>query len=393
MATTEPGRSPARRRLLAIVLGVCGFLAVDCHAQTFAVLHSFEGGTDGITPYAGVVRDPDGNLYGMTYTGGATNHWGVLYKISSAGQETVLHTMTGHSGGNSFASLYIDSAGNLYGTASGGGPTRGGTVFELKKSGGQLFVLHSFRVNGLPDALDADSSLISDPEGNLYGSSMTGGDYGVGAVYSLNPKTGAEALIYSFTGGSDGAFPSGGKLVRDSAGNLYSATSSGGAAGYGAVYKLDMSGAETVLYSFQNVDDGRSPNGRLAIDEEGNLYGTAALGGTRGDGTIFKIDPVGNETTLHTFVGNDGQFPIDGVVRDSAGNVYGTANEGGSSGAGVVFKLDSGDTFSVLHNFSGPDGAGPYAAPIGDGKGNLYGTTTGGGTSPCGCGVVYKLVL
>jgi uncharacterized repeat protein (TIGR03803 family) len=208
-------------------------------------------------------------------------------------------------------------------------------------------------------------------------------------VFKLD-STGHETVLHSFKG-PGGANPHGG-LRRDSEGNLYGATESGGASNYGVVFKLDSSGHETLLYSFAGPPaDGGSSGAGLVRDSAGNLYGTTGFGGAvRRDGVVFKVDSTGHETVLHSFAGPDGANPQAGLVRDSAGNLYGVTPNGGASNRGVVFKLDSTGNESVLHSFAGPaDGAYPEGDLIRDLTGNLYGTTPLGGAS--NLGVVFKV--
>jgi uncharacterized repeat protein (TIGR03803 family) len=148
---------------------------------------------------------------------------------------------------------------------------------------------------------------------------------------------GNETILHAFAGGADGQDPDGG-LVRDSAGNLYGTTLGGG---NGNVFKIDTAGNLTVLHSFGSPPDGGYPQGNLLLDSAGNLYGTTNIGGEYTWGTVFKIDPTGNETVLYSFTGGkDGKYPTNvTLIRDAAGNLYGTTQQGGTFGRGVVFKL------------------------------------------------------
>jgi uncharacterized repeat protein (TIGR03803 family) len=220
-------------------------------------------------------------------------------------------------------------------------------------------------------------------------------------------------VLHSFAGGpTDGGAPYAG-LIRDSAGNRYGTTQSGGASNAGVVFRLSPAGTETVLHSFtyshSGEADGALPDAGLVRDGAGNLYGTTAAGGAAchypGCGVVFKLSPTGTETVLYTFTGlADGAGPVGGLLRDTAGNLYGTTSEGGAKSSacstqtcGVVFKLSPIGTYTVLHTFTGgADGANPTAGLILDTAGNLYGTTAkGGATSTCnlqnGCGVVFRL--
>ena len=350
------------------------------------VLYSFTGGVDGGSPQNSLTSDSAGNLYGTTYSGGAAN-MGVVYKLDTAGQETVLHSFRGGAdGGTPEAGVIRDSAGNLYGTASIGGKGGVGTVYQLDASG-QETVLYSFP--GVADGAFPYAGAIGDSAGNLYGTTISGGAWTEGAVYRLD-TAGQQKLLHSFGGGADGRYPSAG-VIRDSAGNLYGTTSQGGTAGWGVVYKLDTTGQETVMHSFTNGADGGDPYAGVILDSAGNLFGTAASGGTANKGVVYKLDTAGQETVLYSFTGGaDGRYPTAGVILDSAGNLYGTTYFGGTGSHGVVYKLDPADHEAVLYSFTGgADGGGPYAGVIRDSAGNLYGTTYYGGTA--NLGVVYKL--
>jgi uncharacterized repeat protein (TIGR03803 family) len=270
------------------------------------VLHNFEG-TDGANPAAGVVLDASGNLYGTTYTGGAYS-WGVAFKINSIGNEKILYSFTGGSdGGLPQARLIRDSLGNLYGTAQQGG-LGAGVVFKVDPAGNET-VLHAFT------ALDGGEPLAPvtrDPAGNLYGTTKAGGTYFAGVVYKLDPS-GNETVLYSFTNGADGAYPYGG-VVRDASGNLYGTTLQGGQEGHGVVFKVDANGNETVLHAFTGGKDGARPFGALARDLAGNLYGTTSDGGANGDGVVYKIGLAGQQRVLHAFTGADGLGAGSGVI-------------------------------------------------------------------------------
>lgn len=191
----------------------------------------------------------------------------------------------------------------------------------------------------------------------------------VGAAQPIQGQT--YTVLHDFGSSSDDGAYSVAGLVRDQAGNLYGTTENGGAPGYGTVFKIDTSGNETVLHSF-DYSDGANPYGGLALDSAGNLYGTTAFGGASGDGIVFKIDPTGNETVLYSFHGPDGEFPYAGVVRDAAGNLYGTTLVGGYWGQGTVFKIDTSGIETVLDSFDGSiQGGYPFAGVILDPAGNL----------------------
>jgi len=363
------------------------------------VLHNFVSPPHGAYPALGVIRDFEGNLYGTTngaYSdigGGGTNNAGVVFKIDTHDNQTVLHSFTGGADGSSPNGLIRDWAGNLYGTTSFGGASGAGVVFKLDPSGNET-VLYSF--TGGADGANPNN-VIFGSKGNLYGTTTGGGAAaganGYGVVFKIDPS-GNETVLYTFSGGNDGAYPNL-NVTLDSHGNLYGTTNNGGtsgvgASGYGVVFKFDPSGHETVLHNFTGGNDGAYPNGVIR-DFKGNLYGAASGGGTSGSGVVYKIDPSGNETVLYSFTGaNDGNGPSSGLVLDLIGNLYGTTAFGGSADLGVVFKLNAAGRETVLHNFTrGLYGHEPDAAGvILDEFGNLYGTTAFGAAG--GAGAVYK---
>jgi uncharacterized repeat protein (TIGR03803 family) len=386
-----------RLRMCALLSLLLASGMQSAQAQTYRVWFQFRAGMDGAAPLAGLVSDPNGNLYGTTSSDGAFDS-GVVFKISAPHKETVLHSFTGSGGDGEYplAGLVRDAAGNLYGTTANGGVYGGacggfgcGTVFKVNSAGKEI-VLHCF--TGSPDASTPYAGLVRDEAGNLYGATFSGGQYGFGTVFEIN-KDGDESVLYSFNpNNGDGAFPYGG-LERDAAGNLYGTTDAGGKIGDGTVFKVDASGSETILYNFGSYNgDGILPSGALIRDAAGNLYGTTQSGGTLGLGTVFKVDTTGKETVLHSFAGGtkDGEVPfLSGLVRDSKGNLYGVTNEGGRFSFGTVFKLAPSGKETLLHSFDGKDGKIPYGSLLLDAKGNLYGTASAGGAY--GGGVVYKV--
>jgi uncharacterized repeat protein (TIGR03803 family) len=389
----------------------------------FKVLHTFHG-KDGANPYAELVRDTAGNIYGTTQVGGsvkgacASVGCGTAFKLDKNGEQVWLHSFAGSNGKQPLAGLHRDAGGDLYGTATyGGNVTKAcggaevgcGIVFRLDSTGKET-VLHRFK--GTPDGFQPQSLLVEDTSRNLYGTTtLGGGSGGLGTIFKVDET---ETVLYSFTGGSDGCFPAPG-VTLDAAGNLYGVAVQGGAAfcnsGYGVVFELDATGTLTVLHAFEG-GDGAYPSSVLLFDSAGNLYGTTSGGGTsaecgsQGCGTVFEMTPQGNgewaETVLYSFCSlkncADGEEPGGGLVRDSGGNLYGTASLGGTYDRGVAFKLDSSGNETVLHTFTGgADGADPSAGLIMDNAGNLYGTTFFGADkkgecAPDGCGAIFKLI-
>jgi uncharacterized repeat protein (TIGR03803 family) len=299
------------------------------------VLHSFTG-ADGSYPRAVLIADAAGNLYGTTISGGAQDA-GTVFQLTPSGTLNVLYSFTGGSDGAlPWAGMIADAAGNLYGTTYSGGASGQGTVFQLDPSGTPT-VLYSF--TGGNDA-SPWAGLIADAAGNLYGTTE-GGD-GPGEVFQLTPSGTLNVLCW-FTG-REGAVPHGG-LILDVAGNLYGTTHNGGTGGYGTVFQLAPSGALNVLHSFTGGSDGAYPEAGLVADTAGNLYGTTWGGGAGGQGTVFQFDPSGALNVLHSFTGgSDGGRPGADLIADAAGNLYGTTVLGGANmtcpgGCGTVFQL------------------------------------------------------
>jgi uncharacterized repeat protein (TIGR03803 family) len=264
-----------------------------------------------------------------------------------------------------------------------------GTVFKVDKNGKET-TLHDFA--GTPDGWVPYAGLAREAAGNLYGMTLNGGAYSSGALIKID-KNGNESVLYSFGGDGQGPNNPYGGLTRDAAGNLYGTTGMGGTFFSGTVFKLDTTGGFTVLHNFDTQNgDGYFPAGNLVRDAAGNLYGTTEFGGTSGSGTVFKVDKNGNETVLHNFAGGtaDGGLPfLSGLLRDAKGNLYGVTGEGGASSFGTVYKLDPAGKETILHSFNGKDGKIPYGTLIMDKQGNLFGTTSAGGAH--GAGVVFEI--
>jgi len=387
------GMASAGLTLLAgLVLCV---VATSSAAQTFKVLYNFTGGSDGAYPYGALLRDKAGNLYSTTFEGGASGY-GTVYKLDKADKETVLYSFAGGSdGANPLAGLTADSSGNFYGTTEGGGTSGVGTVFELSKKGKES-VLYTF--TGGTDGCYPTGELLRDSAGNLYGVTENCGGSGIyGTLFKLS-KNGQFTVLHGFGGyPSDGAYPSYTAVLMDKAGNIYGITEEGGVANSGTVYKLSKAGKITILYSFAGGDlDGCDAFGDPIMDKQGNLYGTTNACTSHSVGMVWKVSQKGKETVLHTFAGgsSDGAEPMAGVITDAKGNLYGDTYQGGSYGLGTVYKLDKKGTLTLLHTFDGSDGSYLYAGVIRDAAGNLYGAALDGGTGTgCrnGCGTVWQI--
>ena len=315
--------------------------------------------------------------------------------------ETVLHSFAGaRDGGYPASTLIRDPQGNFYGTTGGqyGTAIGDGTVFKIGP-GGRETVLHNF--TGLPDGASPSGSLIRDAEGNLYGATFRGGQvgncedgYGCGTIFKVAPD-GDENVLYSFSSENAAAYPSS-PLALDPEGNLYGTAED---AEYGQIFKLSPEGVLSAPYQF-TVTTGLGGSSGLTIDAQGNLYGVSDIEGSTkcpfGCGTVFELSATDEFKLLYSFSGPDGYTPNDVLIEDGEGNFYGTTRFGGSAGCGEVFELTSTGSLKVLYSFAcDADGSYPYAGLARDREGNLYGTTNTGGIGPCesnyGCGVVFKL--
>jgi len=373
--------------LTAFLLVFAGAFACPVHAQIETVLHSFTG-QDGSLPGPRLTFDHHGNLYGSTV--GNDGFIGSIFELTSGGQFKVLYEFP-DSSERLFTTgkLVLDSEGNIYGVDQTGGTFGEGAIFKLTPEG-VYTVLYSFTGQG--DGA-FPNGVIRDKNGNLYGTANFGGAFNEGVVFEFT-AAGNEQVLYSFTGGSDGGEPFDAALYRDAKGNLYGTTMFfGGIISNGVVFKLSPSGVETVLHTFTGGGDGARPKGSLVADSQGNLYGTTSTVARSNGGTVFKITPSGVKTELWTFTASadqDGYSPNPGLALDAEGNVYGTTFSGGSSNLGTVFGLTTAGAENVLLSFSGSNGSTPYSGLIFNQSGDLYGTTGFGGTDSQG--TVFKLV-
>ena len=402
---------PMTRLMGRFVLLVCA-VGISAHAQQYQLTYTFTG-VAGKNPNAQLIMDAAGNIYGTTASGGPSGGAGTVYKISSSGVVSRIHTFYYDELGGAPLGVTLDEQGNIYGTASRGGlfhPVCGtgvdsgcGLIYRLDPTGKETVL---YRFTSLASGWGPFGQLTRDSAGNLYGvTQFGGGNFGgpcgflgsevCGVVFKIDTR-GNETVLHAFSGRKDGRMPRP-QVIVDTSGNVYGVALEGGNfsgvcsrySGCGVVYKVDQTGKQTTLHAF-NGADGISPQNFIA-DASGNMYGTTYTGGQYGGGTIFEIDAAGTFTTLYSF--HDLPGPCVGLFRNSAGNFYSASN-------GSVFEVDGGGNLTVLHSFSyadAADGLEPFAGPILDSQGNLWGTTFYGGDSSnyaCknnGCGVVYKI--
>jgi uncharacterized repeat protein (TIGR03803 family) len=352
-------------------------------------LYSFTGDTDGANPSAALVQGSDGYFYG-TCGGGGTYSRGTVFRISANGVLTTLYPFTGGSDGGGPQAVVQGSDGYFYGTCERGGTSGDyGTVFKVSTNGA-LTTLHSFTGNdgGYPQA-----GLVQGTDGYFYGT--TGDLYGTVFRISTN---GTLTTLYSFTGGNDGGYPRA-ALVQSSDGYFYSTTYSAGTNGAaGTVFRISANGVLTTLGSFGGGDDGAQPIAGLVQGSDGAVYGTTlGGGGALYCGTVFKIDlHVGVLTTLYSFTGGvDGAGPSAALVKGTDGYFYGTtsgeSNDSALNSYGTVFRIGTNGALTTLYLFNGgSDGANPHAALVQGSDGNFYGTTSKGGTNG-GYGTVFRI--
>lgn len=394
--------TPVLLRSAFSILLLVGTLQAAIHDR---VAYSF-GGDNGSSPVSGLLLDANGNIFGTT-EGGGVDEYGTVFEVAFAGgapSEKVLHSFQGGSSDGAFpnGSLVMDKAGNLFGTTlTGGSPSNYGIVFELSPSqnGWTETVLHAF--GSTPDdGCRPTGDLVMDSAGNLYGATAACGALGGGAIFELMPSGDSwfEVVIWAFRG-NDGYEPNGGLVFDKSANNLYGTTVSGGFFGVGNVFKLTRQGGvwnATSVFSFTGGDNGCWPYGSVVRDVLGNLYGTTSSCGADNVGTVFQLTPSEGQwtmTLLHTFTGGvDGAEPQGTLKLDGHKNLYGSTALGGQYGMGTVFELQPGNPWvETEYSFKGgeEDGANPYAG-IAIRRGIVYGTTAAGGTN--NLGTIYGIV-
>ena len=342
-----------------------------------------------------------------------------LGALANASTESTLITFTETTNFWPQGALLEDSAGNLYGTARGGGANGVGAIYEISPpatSGGAwtMTTLYSFQAFGTGGWVPI-SDLVRDQKGNLYGAFYYGGDPTCmcGGIYKLTPPTvsgGAwtEAAIYTFKGGSDGRLPTATSIALTAAGTIYGVTNRGGTWDSGVLYQLTtkngISYTESVLYSFGDLADASTPSGGVVLDSAGSLYGVTLLGGTFNQGAVYKYVPATSThqavySILYNFGSSttDGANPMGTLVFDKGGDIYGVTNAGGdSAGDGTIYTLTPSAgkyTESIIYTFSKSSGSNPVAGlSWNHSNNNLYGTTSSQNGITTGDGTVFKLV-
>jgi uncharacterized repeat protein (TIGR03803 family) len=383
----KPFRTAARVVLFIIIIIATSLDTSATPRFGVDVVHTFTGGADGASSSAALIQATDGNFYGTSDSGGAFN-LGTIFRMTPSGVVTILHVFTGGADGASpLAALIQASDGNFYGTTYMGGVADKGTIFTMTP-GGAFTPLHAF-TGGYGDGANPRAPLVQATDGNFYGTTELGGVSNRGTLFQMTPA-GLFTVMYTFTGGVDGAYPCA-PVIQATDGNFYGTTYSGDSSTFGRIFRMTPAGRVTVVHTFAGgAADGANPVSALVQANDGNFYGTTLLGGASNAGTAFKMTAAGSVTVLNTFGGGyDGANPGAALIHSADGNFYGTTRAG-ASGYGTVFKMSPAGMFTLLHRFTGgADGAMASAALIQAKSGKLYGTTTSGGSSALG--VVFRL--
>jgi uncharacterized repeat protein (TIGR03803 family) len=395
---TERRKKPANHNMSLAKIFVLsraalwGALNAQAQDTIVAAVATFYG-TNGGSPYASLTLGNDGNLYGTTGSGGPSGD-GTVFELNTNNTFHPLASFAGTNGSFPPAGLLLSTNGNFYGVTYVGGLYGQGTVFEFTTNH-NLLSLFSF--NGTNGSLPW-GGLIQASNGNFYGTTSSGGlgfangFGGNGTIFMMSPG-GLFSNLYSFSGGNDGATPYG-TLVQGTNGNLYGTTYSGGSSSAGVVFEWTLDPSEMPVVQFSGAN-GSGPGAGLAVGCDGNLYGTTAGGGPKDAGTLFRMTYSGVVTPLHYFTetGSDGGTPYSPLLRCGR-DFYGTTYSGGTYGKGTIFRvsLTTNPTpcFETVYSFQNSvDGGFPEGGLTADVRGNLYGTTTDSGTAQ---GAAYEVI-
>jgi uncharacterized repeat protein (TIGR03803 family) len=384
------GLSFLLRGAIAAVVVSCGF-ATGAKAQTFTTLLNLS--TPKATgPSGALIQSINGNYYGASAGGGASER-GTVFEVTPSGGLTDVYGFCAlldcADGAQPYSALVLGADLNLYGVTSAWGNPNWGTVFRMTL-GGELTTLYTFC--SAPNCTDGKipNGLIRASNGNLYGTTQFGGTNGLGTFFEVT-STGEYRVLYNFCSQpncADGVAPQV-PPIQGINGNLYGTTFTGGLNDGGVVYEISPSGSFKVFYNFcapPDCADGSIPNG-LVQDASGNFYGTTNAGvyNVSAYGTVFKISPRHQLTVLHTFQLVDGAYPFTAVALANDGNLYGTTSQGDNGalqGAGNIFQVTPNGDFTILHSFcTGSNCSEVFPNALFQGTdGVLYGTASGGGT-------------
>jgi uncharacterized repeat protein (TIGR03803 family) len=344
---------------------------------TFVPGYSFTGGSDGLSPIA-LVADGSGDVYGATFLG-AQHGRGTIFKLGAgATVPSTLSAFTGTDGVGAAPNLVVDASGNVFGTTPTGGTDSNGSIFEVSAATQTPQVIYSFLQSA---GFDPSPTLTIDAQGNLFGTTISGGANGFGQVFEISAGTHSFSTLYSFSS-SDGVPTS---VAVDAEDDVFGVTSSGGTNGTGQIFAIVA--GQHVLTPVASLPSGvGTPS--ITLDAQGNIFGTTETGGTSNDGTLFEYNATAHTlSTLYNFTGGaDGDFPNAHLVVDAQDNIFGTTiGPTSGNGGGVVFELAQGATsLTTLHTFTGSDGSSPTYGLVAGPTGTLYGVTSNGGADSDG---------
>lgn len=351
----------------------------------FSIVYRFTGQLDGYSP-SPLILATDGDFYGVT-VGGGDPSGGTVFKVTSAGTHTTIASLPEQSYQNTYPPppLIQGSDGHFYGVTNSGGANSGGSIFKVTSSG-TLTILHDLPFSGSQNIV---SALCEATDGNFYGVNERDGTHGQGCVYKITPD-GSYTVVYNFAGSTDGARPLA-SLVSAPDGNLYGTTSSLGAGSHGTLFKLTLGGTLTTLKAFSNdSQDGGSPEAALGNATDGHLRGVTSDGGANNHGTAFQLSSAGTLTTSYSFVGLAFGSNPTSLIQGKDGSIYGATSAGGLKNRGAIFKRSAAGNVTPLYSFSGQaDGAVPSAL-IQAANGNFYGTTNAG-SGPSSAGTIFRI--
>jgi len=375
-------------RVLTLLIVTMAASAATLRAQTYTDLYNLGSNSGDPTDPAWMglfAQGRDGNLYSTTATGGTIN-CGTVFQLTPAGKLTVLYSfMNKNDGCFPNSGLTLGTDGSFYGTTSAGGSTGAGTIFKIT-SNGTFTLLHTF--NGTTEGVEANVPPIQGPDGNFYGTTSDGGLEVFGTVYKMTPA-GNLTVIYTF--GGTVRYPYGLTLGTD--GNFYGIDGGGSGSPYGGVFKVTPQGKLTQLHSFTSTD-GQSPLGAIIQASDGNFYGTTNAGGSGGAGVVYKVTPAGALTDLFNFANNGlGMNPRAGLVQGTDGKFYGATTTDPGASFGTIFQITSTGAYTDLvfltNNIGLYPGANPQVSLFQHTNGTFFGDTYGGGSQIEG--VVYSL--
>jgi len=354
----------------------------------------------GITPLAGLFKAGDGNFYGTMSTGGTFGSGGTVFRMTQGGTLTTLanfynNTNSTLSGNNPQSSLVQGGDGNFYGTTNSGGAGGLGCIFKMTPAG-QVTILVSFNGGSVPRGSNPICGLTLGADGDFYGVTQSGGTSGLGTVFKVTPA-GVFTTLLSFTGTTGSFLGSNPRasLALGSDGNFYGTTATGGAGGFGTIFKLTPAGVLTTLVQFTGTTGsypGSTPTGALMQGTDGNFYGTTSLGGANNLGTVFMVTPTAIFASLASFSGTTGSAlgssPKGALVQMPGNKFYGTTQTGGANNFGNVFVITPAGVMTTLVSFTGSTGsalgATPQGALVAGTDGALYGCTAAGGLNNVG---------